>query len=134
MSGLVEKHTFVWEGDDDDECNKCGKSRGHIAHFPVQHIGENIAEEAVRIVYGDREKAYDDPNQNFRRLAFMFQGVLDKKLAPNAQITPNDVALMLICLKISRESFKPSRENRVDGIGYWLCLDRIVQEQDKDAK
>jgi hypothetical protein len=95
-----------------------------------QTVAETIDEEAHRIVYGDRERAYDDPNRNFRKLAYMISGVLDEKLKISGSITPNDVALILECLKISRESFKPSRENRVDGIGYWLCLDRIVQEQE----
>lgn len=90
-------------------------------------IDETIDEEARRIVYGDREQTYDDPNRNFRKLAHMWQGVLDTKLAPEQIITANDVALMLVCLKISRESFQPNRENRVDGIGYLLCLDRIVE-------
>lgn len=118
----TQYHDYV-----DGEGNVCLQCNGPIgAHFPTKKT-ETVAEEASRIVYGDREKTYDDPNRNFRKLAHMFQGVLDGKLKEGATITPNDVALMLICLKISRESFKPSRENRVDGIGYWLCLDRIVE-------
>lgn len=127
-------------------CKKPYNSMVHVA-FNTQNLAksfasklklepklpqETIAEEASRIVYGDREKAYDDPNQNFRRLAFMIQGVLDKKLLPGVTITPNDAALILVCLKIAREAFKPSRENRVDGIGYWLCLDRIVGAEEKN--
>lgn len=108
-------------------CLDCSQEHEYPYHKEPQ-LSETIAEEAVRIVYGDREQAYDDPNQNFRRLALMFQGVLDKKLAPNVHITPNDVALMMICLKISRESFKPSHDNRVDIIGYALCLNRIVSD------
>jgi len=99
---------------------------------PTQY--ERISEEAVRIVYGDREKAYDSPNRNFNKLAHMWTGTILEKLKPGETITPNDVALMLICLKISRESFRPSRDNRVDGVGYWECLDRIVQEQERNQR
>lgn len=98
---------------------------------------ETIAEEASRIVYGDRERAYDDPNRNFNKLAHMWTGTILEKLKPGVTITARDVALMLVQLKISRESFKPNRENRVDGIGYWLCEDRVVaaeqQENNNDA-
>lgn len=119
-------------------CVNCGKVAIHYNHRSDYTPGvkpETIAEEASRIVYGDREKAYDDPNQNFRRIAKMWSGTLDKKLAPGQEITPRDVALMLVQLKISRESFRPNRENRVDLVGYALCLDRIVQEEeDKDRE
>lgn len=125
-------HEFMRDEGDARQCAHCGMPKSYNYH-ETQTTIVNIAEEAMSIVYGDREKAYDDPNQNFRRLAFMLQGLLDNKLRPGATITPNDVALFMVCLKISRESFKPHRDNRVDGIGYWLCLDRIVQEQDKDV-
>jgi hypothetical protein len=30
-------------------------------------------------------------------------------------------------VKLSREAANPARDNRVDGAGYWLCADRIVE-------
>lgn len=127
-------HVYVSpNGGDTLGCKECRYSKRALHHIQVTEkpkADETIAEEAQRIVYGDREKAYDDPNQNFRRLSFMWQGVLDKKLAPGATITARDVALMMVCLKISRETFMPNRENRVDGIGYWLCEDRIVKAEE----
>lgn len=100
---------------------------------PGEPEREHISEEAMRIVYGDREKAYDSPNRNFRKCALMWTGTILEKLKPGEQITANDVALMLNQLKISRESFRPNRENRVDGVGYWECLDRIVEEDERNA-
>lgn len=130
----------IWDG----TCQICGRiitahdikelNENAKFHYDTKHKSvqtETIAEEASRIVYGDREKTYDDPNRNFRKLAYIIQGILDGKLKDDARITPNDAALILVGLKISRESFKPTRENRVDGIGYWICLDRIVLEQEK---
>jgi hypothetical protein len=89
---------------------------------------KTIDQEAHDIVFGDREEAYDDPNINFRKIAMMWSGMLDKKLT--SAITPQDVALMFVLLKVSRESFQPKRDNRVDMIGYTLCLQRIVEEND----
>lgn len=117
--------TGVW-------CGECGRAPDFLYHIHSNAPKpETIAEEAQRIVYGDREKAYDDPNRNFRKLALMIQAVLDSKLVPGAIVTPNDAGLILECLKICRESFRPNRENRVDGVGYWLCIERIVAEQEK---
>lgn len=97
-----------------------------------------IAQEASDIVYGDREEAYDDPNVNFEKLALMWTAVLLRKLKPGVQVSARDVALMQVCLKIARESFRPKRDNRVDIIGYTLCLQRIddnetyQDEEDED--
>lgn len=116
-------------------CNQCGFVESHAMHIAVKPVGEEtIAEEAVRIVYGDREKAYDDPNVNFERIALMWTGTLLRKLHPGVTITPNEVALMFVQLKIAREVHKPNRDNRVDMIGYVLCDDRIVQKQEEDAR
>mgnify|MGYP003341885794 CR=1 FL=1 len=41
-------------------------------------------------------------------------------------IEPRIVALVQQAVKLSRESALPKRDNRVDGIGYWLCADRVV--------
>lgn len=129
----VNRHAFIGVKEGRSIlCTECGHDLYHISHLPQEAPKqETIAEEAQRIVYGDREKTYDDPNRNFRKLALMWQGILDTKIVPGQHVSANDVALMLVCLKLSRESFKPNRENRVDGIGYWLCLERIVEEEEK---
>ncbi len=111
-----------------------GLDSGSNGRLDTNDKGQNIAEEALEIVVGDREQAYDDPNRNFRKIALMWTGTLMEKLKGDALVTPRDVALMLIQLKISRESFSPSRENRVDGIGYWLCEDRVVNERQDDGE
>lgn len=91
-----------------------------------------IVQEASDMVYGDREESYDDPNVNFERLALMWTAVLLRKLKPGVKISARDTALMQVCLKIARESFRPQRDNRVDMIGYVLCLQRIVDREEDD--
>jgi hypothetical protein len=36
---------------------------------------------------------------------------------------------MMACVKMSREAFKPKRDNRVDAAGYIECADLIAQRQ-----
>jgi len=128
-----------------EECAECGASKDVFWHRDQTAIiaeenkdsnapkvpQKTIHQEAADIVYGDREEAYDDPNINFRKVARMWSGMLDKKL--RVVITPQDVALMFILLKISRESFQPKRDNRVDIIGYTLCLQRIIDSETDDG-
>lgn len=161
--GRPAGHGFIFGSmgpDGREYCDMCGRGRRDSCHIKsalvkgtpsetlpdaepsyepmtatdVEEVPETIAEEASRIVYGDREKAYDDPNQNFRRIAKMWTGTLDKKLAPGCEVTPRDVALMFIQLKISREAFMPKRDNRVDIIGYALCLERIVEAEEAEYR
>lgn len=137
MINNIPPHAFVPLPPDHRRnwCSVCGKPREYYIHnqnVPAVAPPENIADEALRIVYGDREKAYDDPNQNFRRIALMWTGTLDKKLRDGQCITPRDVALMFVQLKISREAFHPQHDNRVDMIGYTLCLQRIAEGEEED--
>lgn len=114
-------------------CATCGGNVHDVQHTSTVPPGvkpETIAEEASRIVYGDREQTYDDPYSNFQRIAHMWTGTLLKKLAPGMQITARDVAVCMVQVKVAREAHKPQRDNRVDIIGYALCLDRIVQAED----
>jgi hypothetical protein len=152
-------HTFVHSDYPDNDitlpCKACRYSFDaehhiHIADVRIKAVNDclelqrrdqpkpepetSIALEAMGIVYGDREQAYDDPNVNFDKLAHMWTGHLLKKLGYAQRVTSQDVALMMVMLKLSREGFKPSRDNRVDAIGYILCEDRIVNAPDPDEK
>ena len=85
----------------------------------------NILEEAHQIVWGDREKVYDDPNANFRRIAGIWTQILGRP------ITLQEVALCLIGLKLARLAHSPKhRDSVVDVAGYAACLERINAEED----
>ena len=91
----------------------------------AEPVPPSILEEAQGLVYGDRQGDYGHPRQDFTRTALLWTGVLMHKLAEGEHITPEDVALCMVQVKISREVNKPKRDNRVDGAGYLLCLDRL---------
>jgi hypothetical protein len=85
---------------------------------------EPIEVEARRIVSGIRNKQYDEPEDNFRRIGQKWGASLDhwEKGTP---VPPETVALMMVDLKTVREAHKHQRDNLTDAIGYILCLDRI---------
>jgi hypothetical protein len=103
-----------------------------------------IEEEANRLVFGDRQAAYGHPSSDFTATGRMVAAILSRWLESEEylyfgngpirlpDIPPRVVALMMAAVKLSRESAKPSRDNRVDLIGYVLCEDRIVSV-DHDA-
>jgi hypothetical protein len=103
--------------------------------------------EAESLVMGDRQAAYGHPASDFQAMGRMTAAVLSRWLESIGyvvhskgepctdgevqylpDISPHIVALIQQAVKISRESANPKRDNRVDGIGYWLCADRIVED------
>lgn len=84
---------------------------------------ETVLEEAQRIVYGDREESYGHPFDDFTRTGKMWAAIL------GVDVTPEQVALCMVALKISRECHRPGRDNRVDGPGYFATLDRVVERR-----
>lgn len=89
---------------------------------------QSILHEAHGLVHGDRGMMYGHPLDDMGRTAGMLTHLLSDKLRPGAKLTARDVAMVMICVKLSRERNHPKRDNRVDGAGYWECLDEIVEE------
>jgi hypothetical protein len=88
--------------------------------------GCNIAEEATKLVCGDRNEQYGPPEQDYQRTAATWSGMLIHKLKPGEVIEAREAMLMMAGLKLCREMTKPKRDNRVDAIGYVLCEDWTV--------
>jgi len=104
-----------------------------------------ITDEAWELVNGDRQAAYGHPASDFQAMGRITGAIIGRWLesegmhVANAEfpyvtsnyfpdIPPRIVALIQQAVKVSRESANPKRDNRVDGIGYWLCADRIVED------
>lgn len=83
----------------------------------------NILQEAESVVYGDREASYGHPYDDFSRTAAMWAGLT------GYSFTPAMVGLMMICVKLSRETNKPKRDNLVDIAGYAATVDRVRERE-----
>ena len=87
---------------------------------------ESICQEAHRIQGGDRKQAYGHPRVGFKDVAMMWEAYC-KVAHPccGLSFTPEDVANMMILLKIVRNNHKPKRDGIVDIAGYAQCLAEI---------
>lgn len=83
----------------------------------------SILAEADTIINGPRRDAYGDVRQSFTAVAHTWSDILKHP------VTPQQVALCMIALKLHREANKPSRDNRVDVCGYTALLDRLEVEE-----
>ena len=81
---------------------------------------EEILKKARDLITGDRNETHGDAFQNHAEIAEFWNIFLDKKLQPMADITAQDVAIMMILLKVSRsnQGKKFNLDNFVDMAGY----------------
>lgn len=85
---------------------------------------ESVCQEAERITGGERQASYGHPVYDFTRTARIWEVILDR---PAGAITPGQVGLCMIGVKISRYLHKPKRDSLVDIAGYaktvQMCAD-----------
>ncbi len=93
-------------------------------------VAGTLLEDARATISGPREKEYGSKLQNFSQIAMLFQGVLATKLAPDARITPEDVALLMIQVKVARLAKSPDhRDSILDVAGYAGCYDDLQAQR-----
>ncbi len=82
-------------------------------------LNPTILQEAQGIVYGDRQASYGKASTNFGRIARMWEEILDSK------VTPEQVGMCMIAVKLARQCHKPSRDNLVDIAGYAATIEKV---------
>lgn len=82
------------------------------------------ADTAANLVLGNRNTDYGSPHADFSGVALIWSGILNTKL--KERITAEEVALMMVGLKLKREAHRHKDDNIVDAHGYLLCLEWIT--------
>lgn len=89
---------------------------------PVMHPDTSIAQEAHKLVYGDRHAAYKHPAVDFVCTAKLWSAIL------GVEVTPYQAVLCMIGVKLSRAVRNVGhRDSLVDLAGYACCADEIAQ-------
>ena len=83
----------------------------------------DIVAEALHLVTHERNQHYGHPLDNFQRTADLWAVIL------GCEVKPHQVALCMQAVKIAREIESPKLDNIIDGIGYWLTLAMVKNEQ-----
>ena len=85
----------------------------------------NILQEAEKAVYGDRQDDYGSVTENFNNIAKGWSIIL------GVPVTPEQVGLAMVWVKVSRQMFKPKLDNLIDGAGYFATIEKMYNEQKK---
>ena len=92
----------------------------------------SILSEADYIAGAERSKYYGSPSENHQRIADIWNVVAKDILGDGKTFSPRLVGLMMIGLKLARESNCPKRDNLVDIAGYVKCIDLMgIKEYEK---
>ena len=86
---------------------------------------DSILTEAERLVTTDRQETYGPPHEDFAKTAEFWSTLLSARNGRRVTVTNQDVALMMVLLKVSRELHTPTRDNLVDAAGYLATLQMI---------
>jgi Domain of unknown function (DUF6378) len=87
-----------------------------------------ILDEAKAAVYGDRQADYGTVKENFGTIARLWSAVL------KTEVTPEQVGLCMVQVKVARQMYKPKRDNLVDGAGYFATLEKMQNEASDNTK
>lgn len=81
----------------------------------------NCLQIADSLVSGDRQQDYGHPIEDFTRTALIWEAIL------GIEVTPEQVALCMVGVKISREVNQHKADNIIDGCGYLRTLEMVYE-------
>lgn len=88
----------------------------------------SVLTEAQGLVHGDRNAAYGSPLSDYTRTAGMASAMLAHKL--REPLSAEDCAMIMCCVKLSRQAHKAKRDNMTDLAGYAECVQWMLDERE----
>ena len=87
-------------------------------------IRTDILKKAESVINGDRDKAYGNPEDNFKMIADMWS------VYKGVKFTSTDVGAMMALLKIARIRSNPEKaDNYIDLAGYAACAAECANKE-----
>lgn len=98
---------------------------------------DNPLDTAKGLVDGARQKDYGHPLDDFTKTAAFWTAILSPILKEGCQVTPKQIALCMIGVKLSREVNREQEDNLVDMAGYvqtaWM-VDEEIKRREENGK
>lgn len=84
---------------------------------------QTVLQEANSLIYGDRQKAYGPPSEDFKRTAAFWTTLF------GVEVTPEQVPMAMWLMKTSRLMNRMKRDSIVDIAGYAGTLQMVLDER-----
>lgn len=81
-----------------------------------------LLRDAMDVIGGERKDQYGNAEDSFATIAKYWSHLL------GMEITPEQVGLMMILLKVARQQHAPKRDNLIDLAGYAALIERTLKK------
>ncbi len=93
---------------------------------PVKNGRQEVIDQVTQAVMSDRNVEYAPPEQNFQRIADLWNTYLEGRT-----VTPYDTAIMMALVKVARAMTSPHQlDHVVDIAGYAACAADVLPERE----
>lgn len=90
-----------------------------------------ILDEVKKILNGDRQREYGSPDKSLETIAKLWTTYIHTSLDVDLKITPSDVCMMMVLLKVARQSNSKDRDSYRDIIGYSAIAGDLLHKEIK---
>lgn len=114
---------------------KLERGKKYVPERPVSNDKLNRAaatflDKVKDAVTGPREKEYGDKTENHARIAKLWNMWITETKEDGDAITPYDVAVMMLMVKLARLMQSPGhQDSHIDIAGYAACMEEIYDRQ-----
>jgi hypothetical protein len=99
----------------------------------VSDVNDSVLTEAQSLVHGDRGVDYGHPLFDFGRTAGMVNKAFAHLLKDGASFSAEDIGLIMILVKVSRQINRPKRDNLTDIAGYAETINMVLAKREELA-
>lgn len=86
-----------------------------------------VLQEAQQLIYGARADKYGHPTENHGCTAAMASAYLSRRYGRPIVLDAEDICVINVLQKISRQANEPGRDNLVDAAGYLGNIERLKE-------
>jgi hypothetical protein len=86
---------------------------------------------AKGLVHGDRNKDYAHPHVDYSCTAALWRALIKRRYGVDVALEHDFACLMMVAVKLSRESGKHKQDNLIDAAGYVECADMCLKRDEE---
>lgn len=88
-----------------------------------------ILKEVKNLLNGDRQREYGPPDKGLETIARLWTAYIQATLNVDLKITSSDACMMMVLLKVARQSNSKDRDSYRDIIGYTAIASDLLSDE-----